>query len=174
MRKTSLAIPKPSLFAKLFLSLLALMVCAAITPHAAHAADSSPAGENAFSQADTNHDGCVSLHEWERAHTDKDAFYKADQGHAGCLDQTAFLKAEAISTGHQAGRYLSDTWVTAKVKAALLKDEKLKGFDVKVNTHRGVVQLSGRVDNPDLAHRAVKIAAAVEGVTGVRDNLNVK
>lgn len=174
IRMTSTASALPHAAAKRLLSLLALTACAAIMPHPAHAADSSPTGQNAFSEADTNHNGCVSLKEWERTHSDKEAFYRADRNHTGCLGQTAFLKAEALADGHQAGRYLSDTWVTAKVKSALVKDEKLKGFDVKVHTHKGIVQLSGWVDSPTLAHRAVKIATSVEGVKGVQDDLNVK
>ncbi len=151
-----------------------LIACAAIMPGPAYGAESAPAGKNAFSEADANRDGCVSLKEWEAGHTDKEAFYKADSKHTGCLGQAAFIKAEALSGGHAAGKYLSDSWITTKVKAALVKDEKLKGLDVKVVTHHGIVQLSGWVDSPELAREAVRITTGVEGVKGVQDDLNTK
>ena len=151
-----------------------LIACAAIMPGPAYGAESAPAGKNAFSEADANRDGCVSLKEWEAGHTDKEAFYKADSKHTGCLGQAAFIKAEALSGGHAAGKYLSDSWITTKVKAALVKDEKLKGLDVKVVTHHGIVQLSGWVDSPELAQEAVRITTGVEGVKGVQDDLNTK
>ena len=175
MRRPTLhAAERPRLAATFWLTALALAACAALAPAPARATDTAPAGENAFSAMDTNHDGCISLQEWKRGHTDKKAFYQADGKHTGCLDQTAYLKAVALSTGHATGRYLSDAWITAKVKAALVKDEKLKGLDVGVNTHQGIVQLSGWAANPKLAHRAVKIAASVEGVKGVQDDLNTQ
>ncbi len=173
-RQTFHAAERPRLAAKLWLTAFALAAGAALTPQPAHGADIAPAGENPFSAMDTNHNGCISLQEWERSHADRKAFYQADGKHTGCLDQTAYLKAVALSTGHATGRYLSDAWITAKVKAALVKDEKLKGLDVNVNTHKGVVQLSGWADNPELAHRAVRIATTVEGVKGVQDDLNTK
>ena len=57
-----------------------------------------------------------------------------------------------------------DGTLTAKVKTALLADEGLKGNQVKVETYRGVVQLSGFVDSADQAQRAVAAAQGVEGV----------
>lgn len=151
-----------------------LIACAAIMLGPAYGADSAPAGKNAFSEADVNRDGCVSLKEWEAGHTDNKAFYQADSKHTGCLGQAAFIKAEALSGGHAAGKYLSDSWITTKVKAALVKDEKLKGLDVKVVTHHGIVQLSGWVDSPELAQEAVRITTGVDGVKGVQDDLNTK
>lgn len=173
-RPTRHAAERPRPDAKLWLTAFALAACAALAPSPARAADTAPTGGNSFSAADTNHNGCVSLREWERNHADRKAFSQADSKHTGCLDQVAYLKAVVLSGGHATGKYLSDAWITAKVKAALVKDEKLKGLDVKVNTHRGIVQLSGWAANPELAHRAVKIAATVEGVKGVQDNLNTQ
>lgn len=173
-RRIFSAAEQPRLTAKLWLTAFALAAAAALTPSSARAADTAPAGENSFSAMDTDHNGCISLQEWERSHADKKAFFQADSKHTGCLDQMAYLKAVALSGGRATGKYLNDAWITTKVKAALLKDEKLKGLDVGVNTHQGIVQLSGWAANPELAHRAVKIAASVEGVKGVQDDLNTQ
>ncbi len=45
------------------------------------------------------------------------------------------------------GTEIDDTVVTTKVKSALLADAEIKSFDVKVETRKGAVQLSGFVDN---------------------------
>ena len=78
------------------------------------------------------------------------------------------------NTHESAGRYMDDSAITTKVKSKILADQKLKGFDVKVKTYKGVVQLSGFVDSPRQARRAVEIAQRVDGVRKVENNLTVK
>ncbi len=72
------------------------------------------------------------------------------------------------------GQYFDDSVITSKVKALLLKDEKLKGFQIKVETYNGVVQLSGFVDNRQTIDKAGEIAKSVEGVQSVKNNLILK
>ncbi|HET9405063.1 MAG TPA: BON domain-containing protein, partial [Burkholderiales bacterium] len=43
------------------------------------------------------------------------------------------------------GEYVSDSWITTKVKAALVDDQLVKATEVNVETFKGVVQLSGFV-----------------------------
>jgi len=50
----------------------------------------------------------------------------------------------------------------------------VKGTQVQVEVYRGVVQLSGFVDRPAEAQRAVTVARNVAGVKEVRNNLIVK
>jgi osmotically-inducible protein OsmY len=69
---------------------------------------------------------------------------------------------------------MADTAISAKVKTALLGDPDVKGTDVKVETFRGTVQLSGFVESPHSAARAADIARRVEGVREVRNALIVK
>ena len=45
---------------------------------------------------------------------------------------------------------------------------------MNVETHKGTVQLAGWVNNPMQIAQAEKIARSVEGVTGVRNDLQVK
>ncbi|MCX7277588.1 MAG: BON domain-containing protein [Burkholderiales bacterium] len=63
------------------------------------------------------------------------------------------------------GTEIDDTVVTASVRSALLADPDVKSLDVKVETRKGEVQLSGFVDNLAQAER---ISAIVKGVQGVK------
>ncbi|MCL5060955.1 MAG: BON domain-containing protein [Candidatus Thermoplasmatota archaeon] len=45
---------------------------------------------------------------------------------------------------------------------------------MNVETHKGMVQLAGRVDTPAQIAQAEKIARSVEGVKGVKNALEVK
>ncbi|MDN0073398.1 BON domain-containing protein [Crenobacter sp. SG2303] len=73
-----------------------------------------------------------------------------------------------------AGHYLDDTTVTTKVKAALLADEDVKSLPISVETHKGVVQLSGFVGDQKQAWRASEVTASVAGVSAVRNDLRIK
>src|ERR1035438_10635554 len=77
-------------------------------------------------------------------------------------------------THDSTGEYVDDTGITTKVKAALLRDDVVKSFEIKVETMRGVVQLSGFVDNADQKSAAARDAASVSGVTDVHNSLIVK
>ncbi len=77
-------------------------------------------------------------------------------------------------TSDSTGQYVDDTGITTKVKGALLKDDMVKSFEIKVETMKGVVQLSGFVDNADQKRAAGRDAASVSGVSDVSNNLIVK
>ncbi len=80
----------------------------------------------------------------------------------------------ATPTSDSTGQYVDDTTITTKVKAALLGDDAVKSFQIKVETVKGVVQLSGFVDTDDEKSAAVKDATAVPGVKDVSDDIIVK
>ena len=90
------------------------------------------------------------------------------------MDSDEFVKAQAIHARIVAGTYVEDSVLTAKVKAALLKDLRLKGFVVKVETYKGTVLLSGFVNEEQQAQRAAEIASGIRGVTAVKNSLIVK
>ena len=91
---------------------------------------------------------------------------------AGCGDrQDPAAKAPATTT---VGTELDDTVVTTRVKSALLADPDIKSFDIKVETRKGVVQLSGFVDNQAQVERALAATAGVEGVSGVESGISLK
>jgi hyperosmotically inducible protein len=72
------------------------------------------------------------------------------------------------------GETVDDSSITARVKTALLSDPDVKGTDVKVETYRGVVQLSGFVDSPQEAEKAVQLAQKVPGVREVKNDIRLK
>jgi hyperosmotically inducible protein len=72
------------------------------------------------------------------------------------------------------GTQIDDTVVTAKVKTALLADESIKSFDLKVETRKGAVQLSGFVDNQGQIDRAIATTMTVQGVSGVENKITIK
>jgi len=80
------------------------------------------------------------------------------------------------STSKQSGpgEYVDDSVITTKVKSQLAADDFLKSFEISVETYKGVVQLSGFVDSQLAVSRAGEIARGVQGVSSVKNNLNVK
>jgi hyperosmotically inducible periplasmic protein len=77
-------------------------------------------------------------------------------------------------TSTTAGTELDDTVVTTKVKSALLSDPDIKSFDLKVETRKGVVLLSGFVDNQAQVERALAATAGVAGVNSVENSIGLK
>jgi osmotically-inducible protein OsmY len=87
---------------------------------------------------------------------------------------TALAGCAATDSRRSAGETVDDSVLATRVKTALLQDEVVKGTDVQVETYRGVVQLSGFVDNTEQASRAVELARQVPGVTSVKNDMRVK
>ena len=73
-----------------------------------------------------------------------------------------------------AGNVLDDSVVTVKVKSALMADDRTRGTQFAVTTHKGVVQLSGFVDSADEQARATTVARNVEGVQSVVNDTSIK
>jgi hypothetical protein len=80
----------------------------------------------------------------------------------------------STATRESTGEYIDDAAITTKVKAAIFNDPTLKVFQIEVGTYKGDVQLSGFVDSSQTAAHADKVAAAVNGVRSVKDDLIVK
>lgn len=62
---------------------------------------------------------------------------------------------------------MSDAWITAKVKSALLADENVSGLEIDVRTNAGVVSLSGTVGQQSEIDQARRIAQNIDGVKTV-------
>ena len=141
----------------------------------ASAADDAAKVENPkFVKLDKNRDGVLTQDEVRHIRDYARAFIEADENKDGKLDPAEFVKAEAIHDRILAGKYVEDSVITAKVKAALLKEPELKSLDVSVETLRGEVLLSGFVQDPGQRQRALKAAVAVNGVVSVKDALVVR
>lgn len=87
---------------------------------------------------------------------------------------TLTVSTETPAGGTTVGTQIDDSVVTAKVKAALLADPEAKGFEVKVETRKGQVQLSGFVDTQAGIDKAVALTRAIEGVNGVDNAMTLK
>lgn len=72
------------------------------------------------------------------------------------------------------GTQIDDTAVTATVKAGLIDHRDTKAYDIKVETYKGRVQLSGFVDSRAQADKALEIARAVQGAQSVEDGMSIK
>ena len=69
---------------------------------------------------------------------------------------------------------ISDSMITAKVKAELAKDKEVLARNIKVDTdNSGVVKLSGTARNQAEADKAVQIAKGVKGVVTVQNNIQI-
>lgn len=84
------------------------------------------------------------------------------------------LACAASPHGESTGEFLDSSTTTTKVKASLIDYLGTAGFAVQVKTYKDEVQLSGFVDTPGLKQRAAAIAAGVDGVKSVRNDLIVK
>jgi osmotically-inducible protein OsmY len=73
-----------------------------------------------------------------------------------------------------AGEFLDDTIISNSIRARVIGDKDLTIRDIGVETHKGVVQLSGFVDNDLAKIKAENIARDVKGVKEVHNNLIVK
>ena len=72
------------------------------------------------------------------------------------------------------GEYFDNTVITTKVKAAIFDEPTLKTFEIKVETFKGVVQLSGFVNSQSDIDKAVEIAQKVTGVKSVMNDMQLK
>jgi len=154
---------------------MTLTVCAPLCAANATAAEKNALRDDPkFDRLDKNRDGVLTRDEVRHIRDYARPFLEADDNKDGKIDRDEFIKAEFIHDRIVAGKYISDSIVTAKVKAALLKEPALKSMDVSVETSRGEVLLSGFVTDQSQRARAMQAAIAVEGVVSVKDLLLVR
>ena len=106
-------------------------------------------------------------------------------GLLGACQQRSAEEAGASSGGSSAGtaqsssggmaegakEASSDTAITAKVKAALMRDSRVNSTDISVETNKGEVVLSGFVDSQPQIEHAMQVARNVEGVSKVTNKM---
>ena len=91
-------------------------------------------------------------------------------GNLAFADQLAVaqpMQLAANATVDQAEEAVTDTWITSKVKAGFLADDSISGLDIKVETNKGVVSLSGTVPSDAERDLAVQKAKSIKGVMAV-------
>jgi len=97
-------------------------------------------------------------------------------GLGACLAGGAVLSSAAYADDPQphsdsVGAAISDTAVTAKVKAKFLDDSRLKNARISVTTTNGAVTLTGSAPTSDAASAAKQLASTVNGVQSVDDQI---
>jgi osmotically-inducible protein OsmY len=86
----------------------------------------------------------------------------------------AILAAPLLAgCGKTIGETIDDTTITTRVKTAMLNDPAVGGLSIDVDTYKGAVTLSGRVKSQAEHDQAVALARKVDGVTEVKDALQV-
>jgi hyperosmotically inducible periplasmic protein len=93
---------------------------------------------------------------------------KADATKA--LDDAKKATTEAV---HAAAAAVNDTTITAAVKSTLSSDAEIKPADLGVETRYGRVSLRGMLPDAAARDRASQLAAAVQGVVAVDNQITV-
>ncbi|MEQ1775807.1 MAG: BON domain-containing protein [Burkholderiales bacterium] len=86
----------------------------------------------------------------------------------------SILGCAGTATRESTGEYVTDSWITTKVKAALVEDPVVKATEVNVETFKGTVQLSGFVSSDAARSQAVHVTRGIQGVTGVKNDMRIK
>jgi hyperosmotically inducible periplasmic protein len=88
--------------------------------------------------------------------------------------QTGAEVGAAVATGaNEAQRAAENGAITAKIKAKMALDDRVKAANIDVDTTGSVVTLAGRVGSDEERTRAVQLARETDGVTSVVDHLTV-
>ena len=154
------------------LTLASVLGALAAAPALATPAEKASAPD--FAVYDRDKDGAVSQAEFLVQGGHEQAFHEGDANRDNRLSSDEFIKASAYNDRIKSGKLVDDAWISAKVKALLVRDKEVKGLDVKVQTHKGMVLLSGWVNDADQIAQAEKIARGVEGVKMVSNDLRIK
>jgi osmotically-inducible protein OsmY len=80
----------------------------------------------------------------------------------------------STATKEGTGEYVDDSVITTKVKTAIFNDSSLKVNEIKVETFKGEVQLSGFVRSQADIDQAVQVARGIAGVKSVKNDMRLK
>lgn len=86
----------------------------------------------------------------------------------------ALVGCASTSTKESAGEYVDDSVITTKVKSAFVEDKTVSALNIKVETFKGTVQLSGFANSQTEIQRAVDLARNVKGVKAVKNDIRLK
>jgi hyperosmotically inducible periplasmic protein len=77
------------------------------------------------------------------------------------------------AAGFAAAAEVSDAWLTTKTKIALMTADGVSATGLNVDTVKGVVTLHGKVTTEGEKAKAEEVAKGIEGVTSVKNLLQV-
>ena len=87
---------------------------------------------------------------------------------------TSVIGCASTAKQESTGEYFDDSFITTKVKTAIVQESTLKSTEINVETFKGTVQLSGFVSSTTEANKAVEVARAVKGVKAVKNDMRIK
>jgi hyperosmotically inducible protein len=99
---------------------------------------------------------------------------KAYSAFFATLALLSVLGCASTATKESTGEYVDDSAITTKVKAAIFHEPTLSSAEIKVETFKGEVQLSGFVSSESNIAKAVEIAGSVQGVRSVKNDMQSK
>ena len=89
----------------------------------------------------------------------------------GCFSTS---KKEEINSQEITGKYIDDSAITAKVKAAIFEEPSLKSEEIGVETIQGTVQLTGFVSSIIVMEKAIEIARRIKDVKAIKDEMKLR
>jgi len=87
---------------------------------------------------------------------------------------TSVIGCASTAKQESTGEYFDDSFITTKVKTAIVQESTLKSSEINVETFKGTVQLSGFVSSTTAANKAVEVTRAVKGVKAVKNDMRIK
>ena len=156
------------------LAAVAALICAASVSAQQSTEQPKSQPDFEFAKLDKNKDGFLSRQEAAADKRTADLFNVADTNKDGKLTEDELIKARAAQDREKGEQFTRDATLTTKVKAALLAEKGVPSTSISVESYKGVVQLSGFVDNAGIVQKAGAVAAGVSGVKSVKNNINVK
>ena len=100
--------------------------------------------------------------------------FRLRQTLTGLVVIVALISGCQAMTGSTAGQNVDDSTITASVKTKLAGEKLSTLTRVEVDTIRGVVSLNGVAESAEQRARGESLTRQVDGVKGVRNNLQVQ
>lgn len=90
----------------------------------------------------------------------------------GAIAAALTLSASLAHAQQSAGEIVDDAVLHTRVKAAIVQQDVLSGLGMNIETHKGIVQLGGFVDDAATVSKALTTVSAVKGVREVDSQLH--
>lgn len=116
--------------------------------------------------------GVVQLNGFVDSAANRDQATTVARGVSGVKEVHNNLRLQTVA--RTTGAAVDDAGITTRVKAALTDDSRTKAGQINVETRAGVVQLAGFVNSAAAKAAAGEVAARVEHVARVDNQLDVK
>lgn len=114
----------------------------------------------------------IALAQYGTTTTDK-AEKKVERAADKVESKTEKAVDKAESKVEKAKSASKDGWISSKTKLALYGDDRVSGSSINVDTKNAVVTLRGKVASEDEKKAAEEVAKGIEGVSSVKNQLQV-